>query len=1271
MSGRCVLRTGLLALGITSAAVAAAAAPAAADGGPVPLPRLFPREAEVTVEAGHLSRLVLPAEVVSACRPDLSDLRLFDAAGGEVPFLLDTGRPAGTRLEAVRRFAAAPLEAARTEEKRTSGPPLRRETVTLAVPPPGSADGAWDLVSTVRAPEFVARVRIEAIGAGGGATMMVDGASLFRLGGARPPEKNRLPLPDTISPRLRVTVESASPAWLEPAFTFESARVLERGGTVAIPLAVLSRRSGEGRTILELERPRGVVPDLLRLGTPTAAFDRVVEVWDGGQGGSGARLGSARLFRVGAPAPSGAEEMPLSPARGDRLRVEIDDGDSPPLEETSFEALVRQPSIVFSLPAVAGAGAGTPPLAVLRFGGGRAHPPRYDLAGLLPPAVGVVAGARAEAEARLFDEATVRPARLGPLRDNPAYDGAPALAFAMHPAAEIDRALFERVRPITVPAAPEGLSRLTLQPEDLSLLKADGSDMRVVDTQGRQWPYLVEREGATVLVGLVLGTPEPRKSGTVYGLQPGYAPLAFDQLLLDTDAGYFDRAFSLEGDFEGKTRPLAQGRLVRPPNGPRAVRIDLPPARVDRMRLVVQDGDDAPIPFRAAQARVVLPAAYVTAPAGEYLLMLGAPDLPAPRYELERVRDVVLAVRSAPITAGPLRANEQHGLAARLKGGRAGQQALLWGTLLAAVAVLSILTLRLARRERKAAVVLLALAGLGAGLSGCAGRDGPSADLIVRGGVVWTGDSERPLAEAVAVFGDRIVAVGRTSEVDPWRGQRTRVIDAAGRLVLPGFNDSHVHFLSGGLGLENVNLKDAPSREEFARRIADRAAALPEGEWVTGGNWDDQAWTPAVMPDATLVDDALRAAGKPDVPVFVYRYDGHMGLANTAAMRLAKVDAKTRDVPGGAIGRDASGRPNGLFRDAAMNLIARAMPPLSPERRLRAIRKALEHAASLGVTSVQDMNPEREDIAVYAELLERGALTTRIYAAPYLVRWKDYAATGVRRAFGSPWLRIGALKGYADGSLGSSTAFFFEPFTDQPSNHGLLSDEETPPVAMLERMMGADAAGLQLCVHAIGDAGISLVLDQFAAVAAAHGPADRRFRIEHAQHMAEKDFARFAAMGVIASMQPYHAVDDGRWAEKRIGPDRIKRTYAFRTFLDRGVRLAFGTDWDVAPLDPLLGLEAAVTRATLDGKNPSGWVPEQKISLPEAVIAYTQGSAYAEFQEKEKGRLAPGMLADLVILDRDIFHVEPQRIHEARVTTTIAGGRVVYEAGAALPASAH
>jgi predicted amidohydrolase YtcJ len=534
----------------------------------------------------------------------------------------------------------------------------------------------------------------------------------------------------------------------------------------------------------------------------------------------------------------------------------------------------------------------------------------------------------------------------------------------------------------------------------------------------------------------------------------------------------------------------------------------------------------------------------------------------------------------------------------------------------------------------------------------------PAADLIVTNARVFTADPGRPQCEAVAVLGERIAAAGSRAEIDAWRGPGTRVIDAGGRRVVPGFNDAHVHFVTGGMDLDNVNLKDAATPAEFARRIGERAARAAKGEWVLGGNWDEQMWNPAKLPDKSLID---RAA--PDTPVFVSRYDGHMALANSAAIRLAGVTAQTPDPPGGTIVRNASGEPTGLFKDAAMAHVYKVIPPFSHDQRLRAARRALEHAARLGVTSVQDMNPEYADIAVYADLLERGELTARIYAAPPLAGWQDQAKMGIRRAFGSPWLRLGALKGYADGSLGSTTAYFFEPFTDAPGTRGLLSDEMQPLSGMHERMTGADAAGLQLCIHAIGDQGISMVLDLFTGVAKANGGRDRRCRIEHAQHVAPKDFARFAAQHVIASVQPYHAIDDGRWAEKRIGPERIKTTYAFRTFLDRGVRLALGTDWSVAPLDPMQTIYAAATRATLDGKNLEGWVPEQKITVREAVEAYTIGSAYAEFQEKEKGSITPGKLADLVILSSDVFTIDSKAIRDVTVTTTIVGGRMVYQAG--------
>lgn len=541
-------------------------------------------------------------------------------------------------------------------------------------------------------------------------------------------------------------------------------------------------------------------------------------------------------------------------------------------------------------------------------------------------------------------------------------------------------------------------------------------------------------------------------------------------------------------------------------------------------------------------------------------------------------------------------------------------------------------------------------------IPGAVAQSKPAADLIITNAKVWTVDSARPMAQAIAVLGDRIVAVGSVAEVDTWRGPSTRVVDAGGKLVLPGFDDAHVHFVSGGLQLAAIQLNDATSREEFARRIGERAGKTAKGEWILGGDWDETKWTPAGLPSKELIDRAT-----PGTPVFVNRYDGHMSLANSVALRLAGITAKTPDPPGGAIVRDAQGNPTGALKDAAMDYVYKVIPPMSREQRLAAVERALAHAASIGVTSVQDMNPEYADIAVYNELLDRGRLTTRIYAAPLIIQVEDQTKIGIRRAFGSSLLRIGAVKAYADGSLGSATAYFFDPFTDQPNNRGLLSDEMHPIELMRDRMMKADAAGLQLCTHAIGDAGISAILDLYEELVKAHGEGDRRFRIEHAQHMATKDFDRFAKLKVIASVQPYHAIDDGRWAEGRIGHDRASRTYAFRTFLDHGVRLALGTDWNVAPLNPMLTIYAAVTRATLDGKNPNGWFPGQKLSVAEAVEAYTMGSAYAEFQENEKGSITPGKLADMVILSDDIFTMDPVKIRDVKVVKTILGGKVIWD----------
>jgi predicted amidohydrolase YtcJ len=532
----------------------------------------------------------------------------------------------------------------------------------------------------------------------------------------------------------------------------------------------------------------------------------------------------------------------------------------------------------------------------------------------------------------------------------------------------------------------------------------------------------------------------------------------------------------------------------------------------------------------------------------------------------------------------------------------------------------------------------------------------PAADLIITNAKVWTVDRVHPSAQAVAVLGDRIVAVGSNADVDVWRGHDTKVIDAGGKLLLPGFNDAHVHFVSGGLQLESVQLNDVTTKEEFVRRIAEQAKKTPKGEWIQGGDWDETKWSPPSLPTKELVDPAT-----PNNPVFLSRYDGHSALANSSALRLAGITSQTPDPPGGVIVRDAQGNPTGDLKDAATDIVFKVIPPLSHEQRLRAVRRALEYAASLGVTSVQNMDPDYADIAAYAELLQSGELTTRIYVAPLIDQVDDQAKIGIRHAFGGPFLRIGAVKAFADGSLGSRTAYFFEPFSDEPGNRGLLGEGMQPLSLMRDRMMKADAAGLQMCTHAIGDQAISIVLDLYTDVVKAHGEMDRRLRIEHAQHMAAKDFDRFAQLNVIASVQPYHAIDDGRWAESYIGHDRASRTYAFRTFLNHGVHLAFGTDWDVAPLNPLSTIYAAVTRATLDGKNPNGWFPEQKLTVAEAVEAYTMGSAYAEFQEKEKGSITPGKLADMVVLTDDIFSIDPAKIRDVKVVKTIVGGKVVWD----------
>ncbi|MCX7639572.1 MAG: amidohydrolase [Pyrinomonadaceae bacterium] len=527
------------------------------------------------------------------------------------------------------------------------------------------------------------------------------------------------------------------------------------------------------------------------------------------------------------------------------------------------------------------------------------------------------------------------------------------------------------------------------------------------------------------------------------------------------------------------------------------------------------------------------------------------------------------------------------------------------------------------------------------------------ADLVVINAKVRTMDESKSEAQALAVSGNKIIIVGTNEEVKPLVGEKTRVIDAQGKLILPGFNDAHLHFMEGGASLASVDLRDAASPEEFVRRIKEYAEKLPKGRWILQGNWDHEKWSPSILPTKEMIDPVT-----PNNPVFIQRLDGHMALANSLALKLAGVDKNTKDVEGGEIVRDAEGNPTGILKDAAMNYVYRVIPEPSFEEKLEMAEAATNYAASLGVTSVQDMSAGT-DVGVYQELLRRGKLKTRIYAVSPLPDWERWKRTGIQYAFGNEMLRVGGLKGFADGSLGASTAWFFESYLDRPNYTGLASDEMPK---MYERVKGADKAGLQVMIHAIGDRANDEILKIYEAVEKENGSRDRRFRIEHAQHLNENLIKRFAKQRVIASMQPFHVIDDGRWAWKRLDEKRLKGTYAFRSLLDSGAILAFGTDWPVALLNPMMTIYAAVPRRTLDDKNPNGWIPEQKITVEETVKAYTLGSAYAEFQENVKGTISVGKLADFVMLSEDIFTINPVDIPKVKVLLTVVDGKIVYEA---------
>lgn len=525
------------------------------------------------------------------------------------------------------------------------------------------------------------------------------------------------------------------------------------------------------------------------------------------------------------------------------------------------------------------------------------------------------------------------------------------------------------------------------------------------------------------------------------------------------------------------------------------------------------------------------------------------------------------------------------------------------------------------------------------------------ADLILTHTKIWTANPEQPFAEAMAITDQKITAVGSNKEIMKLKGPETEVLDARGELIVPGFIDSHLHFLEGGFSLSSVQLKDAQSKDEFTKRIGDFARGMHTGEWMLLGYWDHENWG-GELPNCQWID-ALTS----EIPVFLSRSDGHMALANTAAMRAAGITANTEEPEGGEIVRFADGRPSGIFKDNAMALISNHIPDYSPLQYSKALDAAMTYVAAQGVTSVQHMG-SLSDFDVFKKKQDEGGLITRIYATAPLWSYQKILERKTSLDPNDPWLKLNGAKIFADGSLGSKTAYFNEPYADAPEERGLLMDE---PEHMLEGILAADRAGLQVVVHAIGDAANHLILDYYEEAIRQNGPRDRRFRIEHAQHLLPEDVKRFGELGIIASMQAWHLMDDGRWAERSIGQERAKTTYCFRSLLDSGATLAFGSDWFVAPPIPLEGIYASLTRRVLDGSKPDGWVPEEKISLEEALLAYTKNAAFASFEESLKGSLELGKLADFVVLSRDLFSIPESEILNTTILQTFVGGKCIYK----------
>src|SRR5579862_1108282 len=527
-----------------------------------------------------------------------------------------------------------------------------------------------------------------------------------------------------------------------------------------------------------------------------------------------------------------------------------------------------------------------------------------------------------------------------------------------------------------------------------------------------------------------------------------------------------------------------------------------------------------------------------------------------------------------------------------------------------------------------------------------------SADKIYMNAKIWTGDSVNDRATAIAIKDNLIIYVG--NDYTEFKGSGTAVIDVNGKMMVPGFIDNHTHFLGGGYQLSSVNLRNAKTQQDFISTLKEYAITHNDDRWIQGGDWDHEAWG-GNLPTRNWIDSIT---GKH--PVFIERYDGHMSLANSIALKLAGVDKNTPNPPGGEIVKDPkTGEPTGVLKDEATNLVFKVIPPPSQEELDEYLASAVKEAFEHGVTQICDMSTYGgwPDLATYRKAHANNKLDLRIYSFVPLRTWAKLDSFVKKEGWGDDVLHWGGLKGFVDGSLGSTTAWFYKPYLDAPTKTGL---QVTDTNLLRKWILSADSAGLHIATHAIGDRANDFILNVYEEAEKKTPGKDHRFRVEHAQHLTQWDIPRFARLQVIPSMQPYHAIDDGKWAFKRLDSARLKGTYAFKSLLSAGARVTFGSDWTVAPLDPIAGIYAAVTRRTLDDKNPNGWFPDEKITVEQALTCYTANNAYAGFQENKSGKLKAGMFADMVVLSDDIFNIAPEKIRDIKVLRTIVNGKEVY-----------